>query len=224
MRFFDMRNPFWRFLGKLFDVVILNLLWTVCSLPLITIGAATAAVYAVCIGIIHDDVSGTAKAFFHVLRRDWRQTAPMGLILFGFMALLGFDLWYFLLAQQWLEGGLRLAVCAFLTVAFIVVAATAVFAFALSAVFDNTVGKTLRNALLMALRHPVRSLGMMAISLGIAAAAVLSLIYIPLLSIIFLMFGPALGIFLHCLVLLPVLSPYLPDDTEVPFQNEEEME
>lgn len=211
MGILNMRNPFWRFLGKLFDVVILNLLWTLCSLPLITVGAATSAVYYVCIGLIREDVSSSAKAFFRVLRRDWKQAVPMGLILLAVMVLLGFDLWYFLLVQGWLDGGLQLFLCVFLTIVLLLTAATAIYAFALAAVFDNTLTGTLRNAFFMALRHPIRSLGMLAISLGLVVAGALSLIYIPLLSIVFLMFGPALGIFLHCLILLPVLSPYLPE-------------
>ena len=211
MGIFNMQNPFWRFLGKLFDVVVLNLLWTLCSLPVVTVGAALSAVYCVCIGLIREEVSGTAKAFFRVFRRDWKQTVPMGLLLLTVVALLGFDLWYFLLAQDWLDGGLRMVVCVFLTVMLILTVVTAIYAFALAAVFDNTLKETLRNALLMALRHPLRSVGMLAVTVGLAAAGILSLVYIPALSVVFMMFGPALGIFLHCLILLPVLNPYLPE-------------
>ena len=215
MGIFNMQNPFWRFMGKLFDVVVLNLLWTLCSLTVVTIGATTSAVYCVCIGLIRDEVSGAVNAFFRVLRRDWKQTVPMGLLLLAVVALLGFDLWYFLLVQDWLDGGPQMVVCVFLTLMLILTTATAIYSFALAAVFDNTVKETLHNALLMALRHPLRSLSMLAVTVGLAAAGGLSLIHIPALSVVFMMFGPALGIFLHCLILMPVLNPYLPEIEEM---------
>lgn len=215
MGLFNIQNPFWRFMGKLFDVVILNLLWTLCSILIVTAGAATSAVYAVCIGLIREETSSVAKAFFQTIRRDWKQTIPLGLLLLAAPALLGFDLWYFLLAQDWLDGGPQMAVCAFLTVILILVASTSIYAFVLAAVFDNTVKQTLHNALLMTLRHPLRSLAMLAVTVGLASAVILSLIYFPMLSILLMMFGPALGIFLHCLILMPVLDPYLPEIEEM---------
>ena len=42
---FDPQNSFWQMLDRLADLLILRLLWLVCSLPLVTVGAATAALY-----------------------------------------------------------------------------------------------------------------------------------------------------------------------------------
>ena len=43
--FFNYDNPVWRFIGKFGDLIILNVLWFVCSIPIFTIGASTTAVY-----------------------------------------------------------------------------------------------------------------------------------------------------------------------------------
>ena len=43
-RFFDPQRGGWKALGYLADVLILSCLWLVCSLPVVTLGAATAAV------------------------------------------------------------------------------------------------------------------------------------------------------------------------------------
>ena len=45
--FFNYDNPVWRFIGKLGDLILLNILWIVCSIPVFTIGASTTAVYYV---------------------------------------------------------------------------------------------------------------------------------------------------------------------------------
>lgn len=41
----DIDNPFFAFMGRLADVAIVNILFLVCSLPVVTMGAATAAMY-----------------------------------------------------------------------------------------------------------------------------------------------------------------------------------
>ena len=67
---FDYNNKVFRVLGGLADCLILGALWIVCSIPVVTMGAATAAVYhavnksivhgqGLCIpGILHGSESG----------------------------------------------------------------------------------------------------------------------------------------------------------------------
>ena len=53
-QFFDYNNNVFRVLGGLADCLILGALWIVCSIPVVTMGAATAAVYhAVNKSIVH---------------------------------------------------------------------------------------------------------------------------------------------------------------------------
>ena len=56
-RLLSIDNPIMRFIIKIFDCMILSVLWLVFSLPVITMGAATAALYsAVYHHIIRDDL------------------------------------------------------------------------------------------------------------------------------------------------------------------------
>ena len=43
--FFNPESDIWRLLGMFGDVLMLSMLWVVCSIPLVTTGAATAALY-----------------------------------------------------------------------------------------------------------------------------------------------------------------------------------
>ena len=47
MKLFNYDSPFWSFLNKIADLVLLNVLWLVFCIPIITIGASTAAMYRV---------------------------------------------------------------------------------------------------------------------------------------------------------------------------------
>ena len=47
--FFSGENFFFRATGRILDLVVLSLLWLVCSLPMVTVGPATAALYYSCV-------------------------------------------------------------------------------------------------------------------------------------------------------------------------------
>ena len=44
-RLFKANNPFWQSMGTVYDLFIVNTLWLLCCLPVITIGPATAAAF-----------------------------------------------------------------------------------------------------------------------------------------------------------------------------------
>ena len=62
---FNYDNPVWRFIGKLGDLILLNILWIVCSIPVFTIGASTTAVYYVTLKLARDEGDSTIRSFFH---------------------------------------------------------------------------------------------------------------------------------------------------------------
>ena len=73
-QFFDYNNNVFRVLGGLADCLILGALWIVCSIPVVTMGAATAAVYhAVNKSIVHGQ--GYAfREYCTALKTDLKQT------------------------------------------------------------------------------------------------------------------------------------------------------
>lgn len=85
-------TPFWRFMGRLGDWILLSLAWFVCSLPVITMGAATAALLAVCCQMAAKEDTDALTGFFRALRRNWRQATLLHLVLLGAAILLIYDL------------------------------------------------------------------------------------------------------------------------------------
>ena len=59
---FNPQNRFWQTLDHFADLLILSLLWLVCSLPLVTAGAACAALY--------DAVARCVRGAEHLSRRS----------------------------------------------------------------------------------------------------------------------------------------------------------
>ena len=66
-RLFDLENPFWSFMGKLTDMMILTVVWFVCCLPVVTAGAATTALYYVLMKLSVNREGYVLKDFFKKL-------------------------------------------------------------------------------------------------------------------------------------------------------------
>lgn len=70
---FNPENSFWRFLGKMVDVVGLSLCWVFCSIPIFTVGASSVALYdAVYHCLRKEDDSTTYKRFFSTFKENFK--------------------------------------------------------------------------------------------------------------------------------------------------------
>lgn len=212
----DFNNPILRFLGHVFDIAALNILWLLFSLPVVTIGASTTAVYAVCFQILQDQSSGVLKSFWKSFRMNLKQSTIIWMIMLVIIAVLGIDLWYFLLTQQFITGFFQAIVCGILILLLLDALMVAIYAFTLLSLFDNTVKATLRNAVLFVLRHPLRSLFALVVDAAMVALAFFApLSGISLLAVAMILTGISLVMFLNCLILMPVFKPYLPKEEEI---------
>lgn len=71
-KLFDMSNPFWSFIGKLMDVIVLHTLWLICSLPIVTFGPATTALYYTLMKLARDEGSHYYRMFFAALKSNFK--------------------------------------------------------------------------------------------------------------------------------------------------------
>ena len=91
MRFFSYDSKFSQLLLKLSCSCYLNILWFICSLPIVTIGASTTALYYACLKVIRDEESHAWKLFFHSFKENFKQATQLWLILLGAGLFLGAD-------------------------------------------------------------------------------------------------------------------------------------
>lgn len=154
-RFDLLRIRFNHALSFVGDIVILNLLFLVCSIPIVTIGAAATACYAgVCRTLQKKETGLVYRTFFADFRAAFRQaTAGWLLELVAILILLG-DLWF---AVEYSEPD---------NVFFIVFAAVvgagillaSLWFYPLLARFQNALGVQLKNAFLLAFAQFPRTL------------------------------------------------------------------
>ncbi|WP_077609848.1 YesL family protein [Clostridium sp. Marseille-P2415] len=214
--FFNYDNPVWRFIGKFGDLIILNILWLVCSIPVFTIGASTTAVYYVTLKLARDDDGYTIRSFFKSFKENFKQSTIIWLILLAAGIVLGVDMYFF---TRLFTGGqtFRTVMLTVFLAMIIVYAAVFTYIFPLQARFFNTVKRTFFNAFFMSIRHLFRTIGMIVID-GVLVAAGFVFVIPPMLMI-FMLFGFPLLAFINSYILTPVFQIYMPKEE----QKEEEL-
>ena len=141
-------------LRTLCDLMLLNILWIVCVLPVFTFGPATSALCFAELKLAEDKPLAVLRDFFSAFRRNFGQGVILGLL--GLLGpLVAVTDFRFAMAQQ---GGMRIF---FLAVSLIVGAVTLgylAFIFAVHARYNNSLSGHIRNALSIAFVVPGRTL------------------------------------------------------------------
>lgn len=105
-----MFNPdafFWRWCSHILDLMVLSLLWFFCSLPIVTIGAASTALYDAALHGIRRGEPGVVRRFFATFRAEWKPATLATLLFGGLLALVW--LGYALMGLAFAESGADLA-------------------------------------------------------------------------------------------------------------------
>ncbi len=85
---FSYDSKFSQIVNQVIDCLFLSLLWIVSSLPVITVGASTTALYATVDKVFRRDEGGIWKEYWRVFRRDFkRATALWGIMVLIFAVL-----------------------------------------------------------------------------------------------------------------------------------------
>ena len=142
------------FLRVLFDLIVLNFLWVICSLPLITVGPATCALCCVALKLARREPIATIRTFFEAMKKNFVQALLLGLIGLAGLAVAAVD-WAFAVAQ---EGSLRTLYYAVGVIVSAIVLAYWAWVFALNAGFENSLGGTIKNAFSLAFVEPGKTL------------------------------------------------------------------
>ena len=90
MNFFNENNLIFVALNKIGDIILANLLFILCSIPLVTIGPSLTALYHCMLRTVKGNNNGTVKTFFRAFRQSFRQSLIvwLGLVVVGLLLFL----------------------------------------------------------------------------------------------------------------------------------------
>lgn len=152
-KIFDYESKFMGRVSQIGELVWLNLLWLLFSLPIITIGASTCAMYSVCYGLHEQENVSAWTAFIRAFRRDfWKAT-----ISWVVLALSGAGITFFCIYLIHTKENSVFSWIAFIIVA-VVWLIPATYMIPLVARFENTISATIRNCYVLYLTIFPRSL------------------------------------------------------------------
>ncbi len=138
-------NPFFEFMGNVGDLILLNLLFIVCCIPVVTIGAAQTAMYQVMMRRVRKKSNYAVREFITGFKNKFKNSTKLWIVFLLTGALLIFDVLY--MGRSWNVIGIGVGCLIFIwSILFS-------YVFPLEARFDNTFKNTLKNAAFMSVRH-----------------------------------------------------------------------
>lgn len=189
-------------LTVIIDLIYIGVLWLLCSVPLVTLGVSSTALYYAVVKCIRHDRGGLTSTFFQGFRRNFRQATLVWLLLAAYTLVMAADA--YALGKMGLgSGGILYALSRLL---FLPPLFLFPWVFPYLSRFENTLGGSLKFGLLLLLRYPLRSLLLAAELLGFLLVSWLQPMLLPLLP------GPVC--LLMSLTIEPVFRLFQPDAPE----------
>ena len=187
-------------IGKITDLVMLNILFLICCLPVFTAGAAVTAMYTLCFRMLRQEEGNIVKPYFRAFKENFRPATGIWAIL---IFILVPDYFYF---HRFFQAGNPLFY-GFVFLAAVTVL-TAGIAFPWVSQFRNTVPQTLRNALLLSIGNLPRALAVAAVNLLPFALWIADFDLFTRISFLWLALYFAAAAYMNAAILYPVFKPY----------------
>lgn len=202
--FFSSDYKLMQAMGRIGDLVILNLLFFISCLPLFTIGAASAALYTVCFQMGTEKESGIFRTYVHAFRENFKQGTVVFLILALFLLAGFFDTLLLSSLAGWLRYG-----CILTAILLVLAVLMYSYAFPLLSQFSNGIRGTLKNALFLSLGYLPRSLLIAAVNVFPMALALLDLYLFLQMGFLWIFLYFSAAAYLNSLLLKKVFARYM---------------
>lgn len=206
-KLFRMDSPLMRFLTKIADLMVLNILFCVTSIPLITIGASWTALYSVTLKMVRDEEGSVSRSYFRSFCQNFRQATLLWLGVLVVLALLVLDIRVLNgMAEGTAPGLLRVGVEILALLGIMVLQ----YLFPSLARFEASLADTLKNACMMALAHLPKTALMTAAAVGAVWITLINNTTIAVGLMVWPLIGFSLMAFGNSGILRKIFDNYVP--------------
>lgn len=210
-KLFSYDSPFIKWVNRMGRIVILNILYVLCCIPIITIGAATAAMYRVAMALAQkqEDIS-IVKDFFRAFRTNFKPATLVYLILLipTLLIVLNFAM---LLSGELSASIANYIVCLIPVPPLLFINA---YVFAYVATFEDKPLRTILNTTIISISNLPKTLLMVILNvLPFALYLLATKIFLRMLFI-WLLFASALIAYLNSKIILKAFAPYLKNNIQ----------
>lgn len=198
-------------MGRVADLIILNLLCIVCCIPIITAGASITAMFYVTLKMVRNEESYIVRSFFKSFKENFKQATIIHLIMLVTALLLFFDI---RIVNQ-LQGGMYQVLFVVFMAFTLLYLMIFLYIYPILSKFYNTIKATFTNAFLMSIRHLPYTVLMLIIT-----AVPVALLFIPdarimsTLLMLFVLIGFATIAYCNSFFLVKIFDNYIPKEEE----------
>ncbi|MGI5976697.1 MAG: YesL family protein [Candidatus Limivicinus sp.] len=215
MKLFSPDSKFMQAMSRLADLAVINMMYVICCLPVITIGAASTALYTVCSKMVYNRDSRLYRTFFKSFKENFKDSTILWLIYLVTALVLIADIYFFSQMPSPISYA-GILFCIF----FLLLSMVVSYTFPLLCHFENTKLGTVKNALTMSLAYLPRTIIILVLN---ALPWVLlwknMLMFLQTGFIWFFLYFSAAA-YLNCLLLKKVFRPYLGEEEEMSVEDE----
>lgn len=207
---FNMDSPIMRFLSRVCDIMILNVLCIVFCIPIITAGASITAMYTVTLKMVRGEESYILKGFLKAFKENFKQSTIIWLI----MAAIGIFIYIDYRATAFLPGNMSAIFQILIGALAIIYFMVLVYIFPYTARFINNIKCIFKNSLLIAILNLPWTILLIAIPFGLGFITLLTTTTLIYGSMIWLLLGFASVAYLCSIILRKVFEKYEPHEEE----------
>ncbi len=200
--FFNLENGFFTTIGKIVDMILLSIVWSIVCIPIITIGPATAALYYTTVKVIRRERGYLLKEFFRSFRMNFKLGTLSGITIMLLFLMLFFDRQF----ASAMESDYRFILWSIFNAIIIILFCVSIYVFPILSRFKTNYKQLMKTSLFMAMRHLPTTVMMAIIVVAFGVATYL-------IQILFII-APALCTLLVSLLMERILKKYMPEKTE----------
>lgn len=198
----NLDSPVIDYINTLVSYIILNLLFLLCCLPVITVGPAVAALYRVTLHEARKEYGYLYRSFLRYFKETFFSALAVSFFFLALILFVSFSMvfWYSY------SGVLQAAASFLLAALLVIIWGAVIYSFPLLARFQNTVRQTVKNAFCMAVAHSGYTFLLIIID-----GAVSTLFYFfPIFRVFMLAVGFVFTALCKCLLLSVIFAKYEP--------------
>ncbi|RDW18850.1 YesL family protein [Oceanobacillus chungangensis] len=87
-------GPVYRLLSRVVELILLNILFILCSLPIVTIGASITALFSITLKMVRNEEGGIISGFWAAFKKNFKQSTVMWGFLILFCVILALNYFF----------------------------------------------------------------------------------------------------------------------------------
>lgn len=205
MNLLNENNPVHIALNRIGDIIIANLLFLLCCVPIVTIGPALTALYHCMLRCVKGNDNGITKTFFHAFKTNFKQSLLVWLAILAAAFVLISNL-------QFLQSNPSAAGTPLLYLSFgiaVLLVILTLYIFPVIAAFANTTMNLVKNSFVFAFMHFPSTLLIAVISILPLFMTYQDVKLMPLYACCWFFFGFALTAYINSFLFYRMFKPFL---------------